>query len=52
MIKCPNGETIRSLVAELPPHVFDDIVYEFPDLLEMEPWKVEFVHWYEYADDG
>lgn len=32
----PEGETIRVLVDMLPPHVFDDICYEFPDLLEME----------------
>ena len=51
----PNGEAIRELVDKLPPHVFDDMVYEFPDLLEMDTWKTEFVHWkpkpeYDYED--
>lgn len=46
----PEGETIRVLVDMLPPHVFDDICYEFPDLLEMEAWKTEFIHWYPYEN--
>ena len=46
-----NGETIRELVDMLPPHVFDEVVYNFPDLLEMEAWKCEYVHWYNFDAD-
>ena len=48
----PNGETIRWLINHLPPHVFDEISWELPELLEMESWKCEFVHWYTYEKDG
>ena len=40
-----NGETIRALNAKLPAHVFDELLAEFPDFAEMEPHKVQFVHW-------
>ena len=45
-----NGETIRELVAKLPPVVFDNMIWDFPDLLEMETWKCEYIHWCSYDE--
>lgn len=52
-----NGETVRILVDKLPARVFDYLVEEFPDLLEMETWKTEYVNFipeysaYDYAKE-
>ena len=40
-----NGATIRALVEKLPAHVFDDMAAEWPDMFEMQPCKVDYVHW-------
>ena len=46
-----EGETIRTLVGKLPPHVFDEMVVEFPSLLEIAPWQTEYITWEPFTDD-
>lgn len=39
-----NGETVKMLVEKLPPHIFGEMVFEFPDLLEIEPWQTQYIN--------
>ena len=40
-----NPATIRELVHKLPPHAFDFMVEEWPDMLEIRTDKTDYIRW-------
>ena len=44
-----DGAAVRELVASMPGYVFDQLVWEMPELLEnLQAWQVrDYVHWHE-----
>ena len=51
MMNMVNAWTIRELYEKLPFCAFEHICEELPQLLEMEEWKCEYVHFH-YFDEG
>ena len=48
-----DGAAIRAMVDTLPPHVFDALVFELPELFDgLEEWQVDsYVHWHDAEID-
>lgn len=41
-----DGAAIRALVEKLPPHAFDELCAELPEVLDsLAVWQVDYINW-------
>ena len=46
-----DGAAVRALVDKLPPHVFDDLVADLPELFDSLRYEqIEYFHWEETGE--